>query len=242
MKLDRRLHPGRVGGWRGRAIEGDGGLQRGAGGDGEAVGHGAAPAEADDTDLAAEQLVHGEPVDRSDTIGGGGGDVERADHGARLVLVGGGTALGRQEVESDPDEAGDRQPSRDILCIGLQPAILMDHQDRGGLLRMFLGDRHIAEQLVAVGPRPMHHRGGQPLIVLGDDGGGGRIGGDRCDQNLRGGGAARQPGHVDHEGAAVLPAMGEAVVKRDRAGLDILIHQISPFRPIAPRGAGEGEA
>ena len=52
------------------------------------------------------------------------------NHVARLVLVGGRAAGGRQEIGRERDEAVERQAARDVLDMRIEAAVLVDHDHR----------------------------------------------------------------------------------------------------------------
>jgi len=57
--------------------------------------------------------------------------IELADQLARLILVRGGAALGREEVRGERDEALERQTAGDVLDVRIEAAVLVDHDHAG---------------------------------------------------------------------------------------------------------------
>ena len=161
--------------------------------------------------------------------------VERADHVARLVLVGRRAAERREHVDRVGEEAFERDAARDVLDVRIEPAVLVDDDDRRALSLRF-EPRQIAADGVPAGVIG-HAVDRQPRIVGRNDRRARIIVLQQRQQRQRRrarAGDLRQP---VEERAAVDAAMGEAVVEID----DALVHGTLPA-DVSPRLAHRGAA
>src|SRR3546814_10417669 len=87
--------------------------------------------------------------------------------------------------------------------MAVEAAILMDDDDAGNLLSgSGLGRRDIAVQRAPL-EAERAPADDEPIVILGNDGRGGRTGGDAEEQGIGRGSAAGDPGELGHEGATV---------------------------------------
>ena len=205
--------------WRGRrAVIDDAGVELVAGGDGQPVDEAAAPTKADCADLAAAARL-GKLIEYRHRVSNRIAEVELADHVARPVLVGRGAAGRRQEIDRHRPIPAQRDPPGNVAGVLVEPAVLVDDHD-GRLERSCPRLRDIG--LVATDQGLVAR--GQSLVAGRDDGGRGRVGGDRRDQRFGGGDAAGDGDHPCHESAPLHAGVREAVVECDRLLADVVGH------------------
>ena len=130
------------------AVERDHGVDLGRV-DRDLVGEPAAPAEADHADLAGGAVVGLEERDRGDRIGDVVLGIDPGDDPARLVLVRGRAADRRQEIRGERDEALERRAPRHVLDMGIEAAVLVDHDDARQLAAGVRRAREIGLHLAA---------------------------------------------------------------------------------------------
>ena len=94
----------------------------------EIIDHAAAVAEAGDAELAGRQLVRLEKARAVEQVGAQLGLVEIALQGAAVVIVARVAADRRQPVGREREETIDGGAARDVLDIGIEAAVLVDHQ------------------------------------------------------------------------------------------------------------------
>ena len=188
----------------------------------------AAPAEADRADIVGGV---GARDDRRDGAARPGDDVvrlERADHVARLVLVGRRAADGAEVIDRDRGKARDRKPARDVLDVRVQAAVLVHDDDGGEFLPVLrLGEIALEPRRAA---RDVDHLGDEARIALRDGLGPGVVVLEQRQQRGCGGGPAGDRGETVEEGAAGQAAMGVAIEELD----DALVHGPLPDAEAGP--------
>ena len=184
------------------------------GGHGQRVGHGAAPAEAGGADLAVAAGVGLQVAQARHGVGNGARAVELGDHGAALVLVGGGAARLVQEVRPQGQEAFERQASRHVLDVRHQPAVLVDDDDRGQPARGVGRPGQIARHLPALA-RIGDALGLEPRVVVPHHLRRGLVGLDQRGDGRGRRRGAHQGGELGQIGAPVERDVGVLVVELD---------------------------
>ena len=184
----------------------------------DAIDDAAAPAEADNADLAGGfhvllQERHG-GCDAARGVAG----IERADHVAGLVLIGRRAAERREHIDRQAEEAFERDAARDVLDVRIETAVLVDDDDGRAFALRFEPRQSAAD---ARAGRVIRYRvDGEPRIVGRDHRGAGVIVLQQRQQRQRRRARSGDLGQPVEEVAAVDAAMREAVVKVDNA----LIH------------------
>ncbi len=65
-------------------------------------------------------------------------------HRSAVIVVAGISAQRIQRIRREADEARDGQPPGDVLDVGIEPAVLVNHEDGGQTMRDHLGPRVVA--------------------------------------------------------------------------------------------------
>ena len=203
------------------AVVGDARGERGAG-RGEAVGHAAAPAEADGAHLPVRLGMDGEEGDGRRVARQGLRAVERADHLASLVLVRGRAAEGGQGVHGERQEPVHGQAAGDALDVGVEAPVLVD-DDHPRPLRAALEAGEVPARLRA--RRAVARRlGEEARVVLGDHRRLGVVVLQDAQERRRGRGPSRHLREAVHELPSPQGAVGIGVVETD----DPLVHRAGP--------------
>ena len=114
-----------------RAVERHTRVQIGAERDGEEVGRAAAPAEAGGAELAGGERVRLHVARAVEHVRAQLGLLQAGLQGAAVVVVAGIAADGREAVGRQRQEPLGGGAAGDILYIGIEPPVLVDHQDGG---------------------------------------------------------------------------------------------------------------